>query len=138
MIVDDDAEMRTLLAEYFRRLGFEVAEKENGAAALQAVTNDRFDCFILDVAMPEMLAERKFARRILSATLANLVRSRCSPRYAFTMLWLASASWAVSVKCLLPSRDSRANLRRDLPKRMVNPATGGASSKEPSVSRQLT
>lgn len=54
MIVDDDAEMRTLLAEYFRRLGFEVAEKENGAAALQAVTNDRFDCFILDVAMPEM------------------------------------------------------------------------------------
>ena len=54
MIVDDDAEMRTLLAEYFRRLGFEVAEKENGPAALQTVTNDQFDCFILDVAMPEM------------------------------------------------------------------------------------
>jgi two-component system alkaline phosphatase synthesis response regulator PhoP len=54
MIVDDDAEMRTLLAEYFRRLGFEVAEKESGAVALQAATNDRFDCFILDVAMPEM------------------------------------------------------------------------------------
>jgi two-component system alkaline phosphatase synthesis response regulator PhoP len=54
MIVDDDAEMRTLLAEYFRRLGFDVAEKENGAAALQTVANDQFDCFILDVAMPEM------------------------------------------------------------------------------------
>ena len=54
MIVDDDAEMRTLLAEYFRRLGFEVAEKESAAMALQAVTTDRFDCFILDVAMPEM------------------------------------------------------------------------------------
>lgn len=54
MIVDDDVEMRTLLAEYFRRLGFEVAEKENAALALQAVTTDRFDCFILDVAMPEM------------------------------------------------------------------------------------
>jgi len=54
MIVDDDAEMRTLLAEYFRRLGFEVTEKENGPGALQAVTNNRFDCFILDVAMPEM------------------------------------------------------------------------------------
>ena len=54
MIVDDDVEMRTLLAEYFRRLGFEVAEKESGQAALQAATNDRFDCFILDVAMPEM------------------------------------------------------------------------------------
>src|SRR5437899_8358700 len=54
MIVDDDAEMRTLLAEYFRRLGFEVTEKESGPAALQAATADRFDCFILDVAMPEM------------------------------------------------------------------------------------
>ena len=54
MIVDDDAEMRTLLAEYFRRLGFEVTEKESGFAALQASSNDRFDCFILDVAMPEM------------------------------------------------------------------------------------
>lgn len=54
MIVDDDAEMRTLLAEYFRRLGFEVAERENGPAALQTITTDRFDCFILDVAMPEM------------------------------------------------------------------------------------
>ena len=32
MIVDDDMEMRTLLAEYFRRLGFEVAEKESGIA----------------------------------------------------------------------------------------------------------
>jgi CheY-like chemotaxis protein len=46
MIVDDDAEMRTLLAEYFRRLGFEVADKESAALALQAVTTDRFDCFI--------------------------------------------------------------------------------------------
>lgn len=54
MIVDDDVEMRTLLAEYFRRLGFKVAEKESGAAALQAVTTDSFDCFILDVSMPEM------------------------------------------------------------------------------------
>ena len=54
MIVDDDMEMRTLLAEYFRRLGFEVAEKESGIAALQAASTDHFDCFILDVAMPEM------------------------------------------------------------------------------------
>jgi two-component system alkaline phosphatase synthesis response regulator PhoP len=54
MIVDDDVEMRTLLAEYFRRLGFEVAEKESGIAALQTATTDHFDCFILDVAMPGM------------------------------------------------------------------------------------
>lgn len=54
LIVDDDAEMRALLAEYFRRLDFEVVERESGAAALQAVAAERFDCFILDMAMPEM------------------------------------------------------------------------------------
>ncbi len=54
MIVDDEFEMRTLLAEYFRRLGFEVAEKESAAAALQTVTTENFDCFILDISMPEM------------------------------------------------------------------------------------
>jgi DNA-binding response OmpR family regulator len=54
MIVDDNAEMRALLSAYFRRLGFEVAEKENGATALQTATAERFDCFILDVSMPEM------------------------------------------------------------------------------------
>ena len=55
MIVDDEVELRTLLAEYFRRLGFEVTEKESGAAALQTAASDRFDCLILDVSMPEMI-----------------------------------------------------------------------------------
>jgi len=54
LIVDDDADMRTLLAEYFRRLGFAVEEKESGAAALEPALSGRFDCFILDVSMPEM------------------------------------------------------------------------------------
>lgn len=54
MIVDDDDTLRQMLAEYFRRLGFDVSEKENGPTALQAAANDKFDCFILDVAMPEM------------------------------------------------------------------------------------
>ncbi len=52
LIVDDDADMRLLLAEYFRRLGFEVDERESGAAALEPATNNKFDCFILDVSMP--------------------------------------------------------------------------------------
>jgi DNA-binding response OmpR family regulator len=54
MIVDDEAELRILLAEYFRRLGFDVTEKESASAALQAATTERFDCFILDVGMAEM------------------------------------------------------------------------------------
>ncbi len=54
LIVDDDADMRLLLAEYFRRLGFQVEECESGAAALQPAITGRFDCFILDVSMPGM------------------------------------------------------------------------------------
>lgn len=54
LIVDDDVSMRLLLAEYFRRLGFEVEERESGAAALDPAVSEKFDCFIFDVMMPGM------------------------------------------------------------------------------------
>jgi len=54
LIVDDDADMRLLLAEYFRRLGFAVEEAESGADALEPACSGRFDCFIFDVSMPGM------------------------------------------------------------------------------------
>src|SRR5260370_41103701 len=54
LIVDDEAEMRLLLAEYFRRLGFDVEEKESGAEGLEVALKGYFDCLILDVAMPGM------------------------------------------------------------------------------------
>ena len=54
LIVDDEFEMRHLLAEYFRRLGFQVEERENGTAALDPALNGRFDCFIFDVSMSGM------------------------------------------------------------------------------------
>ncbi|HVF86766.1 MAG TPA: response regulator transcription factor [Pyrinomonadaceae bacterium] len=54
LIVDDDASMRLLLAEYFRRLGYDVMEKESGAEALMPALSGDFDCFIFDVTMPGM------------------------------------------------------------------------------------
>jgi len=54
LIVDDDIEMRLLLAEYFRRLGFFVDERESGTAALEPALVGGFDCFIFDVSMPGM------------------------------------------------------------------------------------
>ena len=54
LIVDDDSDMRLLLAEYFRRLGFHVEDYESGTAALEPAITGRFDCFILDVSMPGM------------------------------------------------------------------------------------
>ncbi|HEX7175557.1 MAG TPA: response regulator transcription factor [Pyrinomonadaceae bacterium] len=52
MIADDDVSMRMLLAEYFRRLGFEVDDKESGEDALEPALSGAFDCFIFDVTMP--------------------------------------------------------------------------------------
>lgn len=73
LIVDDDADMRTLLAEYFRRLRFEVEEKESGAEAFEPALSGRFDCFIFDVSMPEMsgfdLLKRLRERNVLTPTL---------------------------------------------------------------------
>ncbi len=54
LIVDDDASMRLLLAEYFRRLGFEVMENESALAAFEPAASGNFDCFIFDVSMPGM------------------------------------------------------------------------------------
>lgn len=54
LIVDDDSDLRMLLAGYFRRIGYEVEEKENGMAAIEPATTGRFDCFIFDVSMPGM------------------------------------------------------------------------------------
>lgn len=54
LIADDDSDMRVLLAEYFRRLGFQVDERESGHSALEAAMGGRFDCFIFDVSMPGM------------------------------------------------------------------------------------
>jgi DNA-binding response OmpR family regulator len=54
LIVDDDSEMRLLLAEYFRRLGFDVEERDGAMAAIEPASSGRFDCFIFDVSMPGM------------------------------------------------------------------------------------
>jgi len=54
LIVDDDTSMRLLLAGYFRRLGYEVEEKESATEALPAALAGDYDCFIFDVTMPGM------------------------------------------------------------------------------------
>ena len=54
LIVDDDADLRILLAGYFRRIGYDVEERESGHAALEPAATGTFDCFIFDVSMPAM------------------------------------------------------------------------------------
>ena len=54
LIVDDDTSMRLLLAGYFRRLGYDVEEKESATEALPVALAGNYDCFIFDVSMPGM------------------------------------------------------------------------------------
>ncbi|MEO6281538.1 response regulator [Roseateles sp.] len=52
LLVDDEPELRALLAEYFGRNGFEVMQAENAAAARALVAERVPDVAVLDINMP--------------------------------------------------------------------------------------
>jgi DNA-binding NtrC family response regulator len=52
LFVDDEAALRTLMAERLRERGFEVAEAENGERALDLLEQFAFDVVITDLRMP--------------------------------------------------------------------------------------
>jgi PAS domain S-box-containing protein len=54
LIVDDDEDARNVLARGLSREGFQVAEAENGAVALQRLSEGLPDLIILDLMMPVM------------------------------------------------------------------------------------
>ena len=54
LIVDDEEPNRTLLRDPLEARGFEVAEAENGAQALQNISQRPPDVILLDLMMPEM------------------------------------------------------------------------------------
>jgi isoamylase len=52
LVVDDDAEMRALLADELRQEGYEVAEAADGAEAVMACRSSEFDLLLMDKNMP--------------------------------------------------------------------------------------
>ena len=54
LVVDDKANVRTLLREYLTEEGFQVATAENGRKALFVARHEKPDLIILDIMMPEM------------------------------------------------------------------------------------
>ena len=55
LITDDEANIRKVLRLLLTRQGYEVAEAENGRAALDILSADRtFDLVIMDIMMPEL------------------------------------------------------------------------------------
>ncbi len=53
-MVEDDSMIRYLVAEYFRRVGYEVIEAPDGEVGLRSGLEKRADVIILDVMMPKM------------------------------------------------------------------------------------
>ncbi len=54
LVVDDKAELRTLLKSYFAQDGYEVVTASNGQEALFSARREKPDLILLDLMMPEM------------------------------------------------------------------------------------
>lgn len=54
LIVDDEADLRELIAQYLKALDYEVVSADSGKTALKILGDRSFDLFILDLAMPKM------------------------------------------------------------------------------------
>jgi two-component system chemotaxis response regulator CheY len=54
LIVDDEADMRTVLFHTLRAAGYEVAEASDGEEALRKIKRTRYDLVVLDIMMPRM------------------------------------------------------------------------------------
>jgi len=52
LVVDDDADVRTLVRELLSRAGYAVSEAPDGRAALRVLYEERPDLIVLDVSMP--------------------------------------------------------------------------------------
>jgi DNA-binding response OmpR family regulator len=54
LVVDDDGDVRALVAELLSRAGYRVSQAENGRKALKTLYDERPDLIVLDVSMPEL------------------------------------------------------------------------------------
>src|SRR5262245_54453515 len=52
LVADDSTMERTALAQYLRRLGYEVSEADDGRATINHLKNHEIDALLLDLNMP--------------------------------------------------------------------------------------
>ena len=57
LIVEDNEDWRELQAVVVRRLGYEVIEADNGAAAIEQAIAEKPDLILMDLSMPKMNGE---------------------------------------------------------------------------------
>jgi CheY-like chemotaxis protein len=54
LVIDDDATIQLVFAQFLTSLGHEIMQAENGKAGMSALENARPDLIITDIMMPEM------------------------------------------------------------------------------------
>ena len=54
LVVDDEAKIRAIIRKYGEFEGYEIAEAEDGMEAIRMCRQQKFDCIILDIMMPEL------------------------------------------------------------------------------------
>lgn len=52
LVIEDDAEVRSMLKDYLGYLEYEIITAEDGLKGLQKIKADRYDLVITDIAMP--------------------------------------------------------------------------------------
>lgn len=53
LVIDDEEQIREVLRTVLERVGYDVAEAENGAQGIDIYANNEFDLVVTDIIMPE-------------------------------------------------------------------------------------
>ena len=72
LVVDDNAVNRKLASTLLKKRGWEIAEADGGATALEILSVDRFDGVLLDISMPGIDGEEVCRRISANRSLAGL------------------------------------------------------------------
>ena len=54
LIVDDEILIRNVIKEYLKIENFEYDEADNGNTAIKLVSENKYDCILMDIMMPEL------------------------------------------------------------------------------------
>lgn len=73
LIVEDDAELRSVLVEILETIALKVDAAENGQEALQKILSCPYDCVFSDISMPEMDGFQLLEKTKLSSVLLPFV-----------------------------------------------------------------
>ncbi len=94
LIVDDDAEIRSLLSQYLEKNGLRVMAVAEGRAMWQALEAGRIDLIVLDLMLPG--DDGLTLCRDLRAK-APIFRSSCSPRAAKRPIASSASRWVPTI-----------------------------------------